>query len=192
MLNDRLRVALKEWAVVQRSLLEGRQIMLVRKGGIVEESGDFDLRADQFLIMPTYIHQTERAGDVQPAFGDWLAEEESRRAGEDSIRFEAACEVVDVVRVRKVETLTQLAQQHIWSEQFLRGRFDWEPYKPVFVLLVRAYALPGPVVAPNRPEYGGCKSWIELAEPISAVGAIAAIADDSFARRLALTKNSLG
>ena len=62
MLQDTLTAALKEWAVTQRSLLEGHQIILLRKGGIVEETGDFDLKAKQFLIYPTYAHETERAG----------------------------------------------------------------------------------------------------------------------------------
>ncbi len=44
MLKESLDIALKEWAVVQRALLENHQIMLMRKGGIIEESGDFDLR----------------------------------------------------------------------------------------------------------------------------------------------------
>ena len=56
MLTETLTLALKEWAVVQRSLLEGHQIILLRKGGLIEETGDFDLRARQFLLYPTYEH----------------------------------------------------------------------------------------------------------------------------------------
>ena len=62
MLPNELTTALKEWAVVQRSLLEGHQIILLRKGGLIEESGDFDLRAERFLLYPTYAHETERDG----------------------------------------------------------------------------------------------------------------------------------
>ncbi len=192
MLNENLSVALKEWAVVQRSLLEGHQIMMLRKGGIVEDTGDFELRTSEFLIFPTYIHETERAGDLQPCFGGWLSEGERRRSAPDEIRFECACEVVDVVRVSHPETLIKLSPQHIWSEQFIRGRFDWEPYKPIFVLLVRAYQLATPVIVPNEPEYGGCKSWVTLREPISTKGAVPALTNDGdFARRIELTKGLL-
>ena len=62
MLQETPTTALKEWAVTQRSLLEGHQIVLLRGGGIVEEAGDFDLKAKQFLIYPAYAHETERAG----------------------------------------------------------------------------------------------------------------------------------
>lgn len=187
MLSDELTVALKEWAVVQKSLLEGHQIILLRKGGLIEESGDFDLRAEQFLLYPTYAHETERAGDLQPCFGQWLGEEEARKTLPTEIRIEAAAEVSDVVRVDDRAKLLNLAPQHIWSPQFIDGRYDWEPYKPVFVLLLRAYRLAAPVVRPVLTRYGGCRSWVELAEPVSAVGAMPAVSDERYARRRELT-----
>ncbi len=186
-----LTLALKEWAVVQRALLEGHQLMLLRKGGIVEDTGDFDLRGDTFLLYPTYAHETERAGDLQPCFGQWLAEEEARKTDTSHIRIEAFAHATDVVRVGSPETLTRLMPQHIWSPQFIQGRFDWEPYKPVFVLLLRAYALAQPQSVPVRPEYGGCRSWVTLAEPISTDGAKPALSDDKWARRRELTLHLL-
>ena len=196
MLTETLTLALKEWAVVQRSLLEGHQIILLRKGGLIEETGEFDLRARQFLLYPTYEHETERAGDLQPCFGQWLQEEEARKTDPGEIRIEAAAEVTDVIRVEDREKLLNLAPQHIWSPQFIHGRYDWEPYKPVFVLLLRAYSLPAPVVLPLERSYGGCRSWIELSEPISTLGAVPAVSDEFYARRRELTlklleKNSL-
>ena len=187
MLSNELTIALKEWAVVQRSLLEGHQILLLRKGGLIEESGDFDLRAAQFLLYPTYAHETERAGDLQPCFGQWLGEEEARRIRPTEIRIEAAAEVSDVVRVDDRVRLLNLAPQHIWSPQFIHGRYDWEPYKPVFVLLLRAYRLAAPVVRPVLTQYGGCRSWVEMAEPVSTVGAVPAVSDERYERRRALT-----
>ncbi len=187
MLHDTLTTALKEWAVTQRSLLEGHQIVLLRKGGIVEETGDFDLKARQFLIYPTYAHETERAGDVQPCFGQWLREEEARKLSPAEIRIEAAAEVSDVVQVADRNKLLNLAPQHIWSRQFVDGRYDWEPYKPVFVLLLRAYALASPQIVPVSRAYGGCRSWIELDTPVSTAGAMPAVSDERYARRRELT-----
>lgn len=192
MLPDTLQIALKEWAVVQRALLTGRQIVLLRKGGLVEESGDFDLRAREFLIYPTYEHETERAGDIQPAFNGWLREEEGRKPQPSTVRIEAACEAVDVIRVSSAESLVELAAQHIWSEQFVQNRFDWEPYKPVFLLVVRAYRLAHPRELPVLPEYGGCRSWINLADPIPTAGAKPAIESEAdFRRRAALIETAL-
>ena len=189
MLADNLHIALKEWAVVQRALLEGYQLLMLRKGGIIEETGDFDLRAEQFLIQPTYAHETERAGDLQPCFGQWLSEEEARRPSEPALRFECACEVVDMVRLISPDTLLALAPQHIWSRQFIEGRFNWEPYKPMTALIVRAYALPAPVMVSYELEYGGCRSWSDLREPISTAVATPALrSDEDFARRAELTR----
>ncbi len=187
MLTDHLTTALKEWAVVQRSLLEGHQIILLRKGGLIEESGDFDLRAGQFLLYPTYAHETERAGDLQPCFGQWLGEEEARKTSPAEIRIEAAAEVSDVVRVDDRAKLLNLAPQHIWSPQFIHGRYDWEPYKPVFVLLLRAYRLAAPTVRPVLRQYGGCRSWVEMAEPVPTVEAVPAVSDERYERRRELT-----
>jgi hypothetical protein len=178
MLPDQLDIALKEWAVVQRALLDGRQIIMVRKGGIAEESGDFDLWSRWFLIQPTYSHETERSGDVQAGYSSQLAAEEGRKPTQPVLRFECACEVADVLRPKLADELIALPSEHIWSEQFLRGRFDWEPYKPVTVLIVRTYILPAPVEVPFQPEYGGCTSWSRLAEPISMSGARPAIPND--------------
>ena len=192
MLTDELTTALKEWAVVQRSLLEGHQLLLLRKGGIVEETGDFDLKAETFLLYPTYEHETERLGDVQPCFGQWLREEEARKLPPGEVRIEAAAEVSDVVRVDDRAKLLQLAPQHIWSPQFIDGRYDWEPYKPVFVLLLRAYALPSPQIIPVTRAYGGCRSWIELDTPVSTADATPAVSDERYARRRELTLTLLG
>jgi hypothetical protein len=128
MIPKTLAIALKEWAVVQRSLAEGHQIVLLRKGGLIEENGEFDLRSPWFLLYPTYEHETERLGDVQPCFGQWLAEEEARKPNPNQIRLEMAAHVTDTLRVEDREKLLRLAPQHIWSAQFLNGRYDWEPY----------------------------------------------------------------
>jgi len=193
LVSDSLQVALKEWAVVQRALLDGTQTVMLRKGGIIEETGDFDLRAEQFLIQPTYAHETERVGDIRPEYASILAGEEARKADPAIVRFEVACVVADVIRVDHPDRLIGLGAEHIWSEKFLRGRFDWEPYKPIFVIVARAYALPTPVEISWQPQYGGCKSWSELAEPVSTVGATAAIADGrEFEHRLGRIRAALG
>ena len=50
--------ALKEWAVVCRALEEGRQTVLLRKGGILEFREGFEVKHDRFMLFPTYEHQS--------------------------------------------------------------------------------------------------------------------------------------
>ena len=59
MLPDKCQVALKEWAVTVKALAEGQQILLLRKGGIHEESKDFRVIHPEFLLYPTFEHQRE-------------------------------------------------------------------------------------------------------------------------------------
>src|SRR5258708_20024339 len=56
-LPSQLKIGLKEWASVCRALEEGRQIILLRKGGIHESAGEFELEHPQFVLFPTYLHQ---------------------------------------------------------------------------------------------------------------------------------------
>jgi hypothetical protein len=193
MLPDSVTEALKEWAVVQRSLLEGHQILLVRKGGLIEETGDFDLRADTFAIQPTYIHETEHGADLQTCFLDWLRDEEAKhaRASQNEVRVDCICAVTDIIRVDDRKKLVTLMPQHIWSREFVDNRYEWNPYKPVFVLLCRAYALPSTIALPWHDDYGGCRSWSPLRQPVSTTGAVPVVCDDSFEQRRALTKSIL-
>lgn len=52
-----LPIALKEWAVAVNALEEGTQILIMRKGGIIEETRDFQVKTDSFYFYPTYEHQ---------------------------------------------------------------------------------------------------------------------------------------
>ena len=49
--------AFKEWAVACDALRDGRQILLIRKGGIREEGGVFTMTDREFFLMPTFEHQ---------------------------------------------------------------------------------------------------------------------------------------
>src|SRR5215831_9477184 len=62
-----LKHAFKEWAVICEALALGRQALILRKGGIAENSGSFRLEHTQFWLFPTYIHQ-QAAGIVPDAF----------------------------------------------------------------------------------------------------------------------------
>ncbi len=52
-----LRHAFKEWAVICRALAEGRQAVVLRKGGVAEKTGEFQIEHTRFWLFPTYVHQ---------------------------------------------------------------------------------------------------------------------------------------
>ena len=60
-------LALKEWAAVVHALLDGRQTVLLRKGGIHEKR--FALLGSRFVVFPTVAHshaESTRSG-ARPA-----------------------------------------------------------------------------------------------------------------------------
>src|SRR3989338_7283412 len=50
-------VALKEWATVLLAMAHGEQLVLIRKGGLIEPGTGFEVRRDTFLFYPTFEHQ---------------------------------------------------------------------------------------------------------------------------------------
>lgn len=59
-------LALKEWAVVCQALAEGKQIFILRKGGIQEK--EFQVKDQEFLLYPTLEHQSRE--EIKPEFHD--------------------------------------------------------------------------------------------------------------------------
>ncbi len=62
--------ALKEWAAIVHALLEGEQIVDVRKGGIREDGRHFDVPARRCWLSPTAEHQ--KAELLKPAYAHWV------------------------------------------------------------------------------------------------------------------------
>ena len=52
-----MRVAFKEWEIVVDALGRGEQILLLRKGGIHEPRGGFQVEHQRFFLFPTRYHQ---------------------------------------------------------------------------------------------------------------------------------------
>ena len=51
------RFAFKEWAVICDALSRGEQALILRKGGIAEENGEFRPDHARFWLFATYLHQ---------------------------------------------------------------------------------------------------------------------------------------
>ena len=68
--------ALKEWGAAVQALLDGRQTVLLRKGGIGEKR--FEVSAPEFVFFPTVEHS--HAQRVRPEFTDLLV----RAAGDST------------------------------------------------------------------------------------------------------------
>ena len=184
------RTALKEWAVACEALGRGEQILLLRKGGIREEHREFRIEHPEFLLFPTYEHQ--RADLLKPAAQADLERtlQERGSASEVSLRFWARVE--RVFEVSEERELRSLAPLHIWTDDYAEERLRWKPRKPLQVLALRVYQLAAPSRVAVLPQYGGCKSWLTLEEPVIVEGARPVLGEAQFASRLEQVAQLLG
>jgi len=173
-----LHVALKEWASVCRALETGRQILLLRKGGIYESAGEFELEHREFVFFPTYVHQNLRM--LKPEAQEGFAPHEAEPR---TVTLSLAGRVTEIVQVNSRAQMDRLDAEHIWTAPLIDMRFNYRPENPLHVLLVRAYRLATPVVVENTPAYAGCKSWVALDAGVSTDNAAVALEDDEFELR---------
>src|SRR6266540_3145452 len=158
--------ALKEWALVCKLLLEGRQAIMLRKGGIDEKG--FWVEADEFLLYPTYFHQmTEK---VRPEFAEECAEVLASPPPEGILRMTCVARVIDHIEVRRPEGMDALRDLHPYDEEQVAMRLEFRPRKPLVILVVEVRPTPTPVEIPMLEDYGGCVSWVDVGVERPALG----------------------
>jgi hypothetical protein len=190
MLPNRCQVALKEWAVTVDALARGAQILLLRKGGIHEEGKDFRVIHPEFLLYPTYEHQREDLlkAERQPDLARLLSD--SPRS--ESITFSHFAKVEELLEVEEQEKVDDLSPHHIWTDAYAQSRLHWKPMLPLSIMLLRVYRMEQPATAPFIPEYGGCKSWVEVIPRVDLGQLTPALSDEEFQREVEAIRGSLG
>ena len=174
---DSLRHALKEWAVAVEALERGETALVIRKGGIREKA--FAVANRHFLLLPGYEHQ--RPELLKPEYRE-LLKKIPDLTDDGPLRFTSFAEVRGAYEVSEPESLEAIGSYHMWAPEYAESRFKWRPKKPLTVLVLRTYVLPEPVELPYSEVYAGCKSWIELEEPVFTGGARPALDDEAFGR----------
>lgn len=153
-----MTTALKEWGAAVRALLDGRQTILLRKGGIGEKR--FEVAASEFLLFPTVAHS--HAQRVRPEHQDLLAAA-AGDSTDDQVTVRAAAKVVAAVAVNRPDRLPEIEDLHIWTAESVQAdRLDFRPKHRLAVLVVSAMPLAEPVRLTRTPDYAGCTSWVQL------------------------------
>jgi hypothetical protein len=161
--------ALKEWAIVCKALESGNQILLFRKGGIMEFRNGFELKFKNFFLFPTFEHQAKES--IRMEYHATL-DDLNRNNGLDNTKtlpdsnntseITSFVEITHFNEVSDLTTLKKLENFHIWTDAYLKTRFDYNPKKPLYLLLLRVYKLNNSIIITNKPEWVGCKSWIQI------------------------------
>ena len=172
-----LRHAFKEWAVICRALALGKQALILRKGGIAEQSGEFMLEHKRFWLYPTYMHQ--QATGIKPEGLPLLHEAELDQPGAGMIRLSHFAEVTGVYHLHDMVGPLLVRQMHLWSDETILARFTYR--RPgLYLLAVRVYKAAATYELPELPQFAGCRSWVELEQELSISAATPVLEDAEF------------
>jgi len=178
--------ALKEWDVVVAALEQGRQALLVRKGGLDDPDQRIPLPEGRFWLYPTLFHA--RGVFLKPEHHELLVpgmhrapretarllprpEGHKRGVTPGHVALRAVAEIAGVVEAPSLDALHRLTERTVWTEKYLTLRYRWRPQDRPLVLVLDVAALPEAVEVEERVEYGGCRSWLELVDPPDASAA---------------------
>lgn len=183
-------IALKEWATVLEAMSRGEQLVLIRKGGLIEPGTGFELIADTFVFYPTFEHQA--VNYVRPEFRGYFDNALPQRAPEGHVRFDLVGVAAHSAQSSDPGIVERLSTFHIYNQEFVTQRLKWQPETPLSVVVVRAFRLQAPQTIAVAPRYAGCKSWVELDGPVSLAGATPVLDEAEFERRAAEVQARLG
>jgi hypothetical protein len=176
-------IAFKEWAGVCAALAEGRQSLIVRKGGIAEGPRGFAPEHDIFWLYPTQIHQAEQ--------GLRIASAPLPAGPSERVALGALAVVASVAFVEREETLAALFELHVWTEETLLRRFHYRQ-PGLWVLGVRVFRRSVPHWLEVSAEHSGCKTWVPLDPPPPTQGCAPVLDELEFSRQCARLRTALG
>ena len=174
-----IQLACKEWASVCAALASGRQSLLLRKGGIAEPTGDFQVQAKWFWLYPTYVHQQQN----QLRETQWLETGEMFKPHEKKILFFHLAEVVETFQFTKFDILEKLEPFHVLSKDCVSSRFAYRT-PGLTVMLVRIHKVATPVEIDETPFYLGCKSWVNLVDPLAVSATSPVLSPEDFSTKV--------
>ena len=171
--------ALKEWASAVDALTTGETIILLRKGGIREKS--FQIEHSSIWLYPTYEHQKPEL--LKPEYAKSVTTVESGWHP-STVKIKSCAKITDVLAISDERQIAALLPYHVWNEKMISDRLKWKPQQPLMVLLLRVYRLACSRIISYDETYGGCKSWIDLVEPIPADNLIPALEDNKYVQTI--------
>jgi hypothetical protein len=150
-----MSIGFKEWALVCEALGGGHQSIILRKGGIAEGRAGFRFQHEDFLLLPTLFHEQVSKLKLPEATLIPLTS-----AGIHTLSYHVHVEwtrdLTDWEQIKRLDPF------HLWREQVIRERFEYDKKQGVSLAFVRVSKLNSPVSFPDEPKYGGCRSWVTL------------------------------
>ena len=184
---DTNRYAFKEWAVTCRALETGRQSLLLRKGGIHERNGRFEVEHNEFWLYPTRFHQNPE--EIRAEARPLLPQAEAAALATGSLRLSLYAVVGDVFELTDESLLPRLAELQILADSTLLERFHYR--RPaLFVLTCRIYRRTEPITLPESPHFAGCRTWVDLERELTTDGLVPVLDDAAQNERAAAIRSA--
>lgn len=154
----RMAIAFKEWSIICDALGSGRQTIILRKGGIAEGKQGFEFRHPEFYLFPTAYHQqAEHVRIPVPA--------NLPAAGDAFVPIQYFCRVEETRVLTGWPAVRSLEPFHIWRDDVIRERFEYEGVDAIHLALCRVYRLDRVWDLKMDASYRGCLSWIDIENP---------------------------
>ena len=120
----------------------------------------FEVKHNDFYLYPTFEHQSKEY--LQNDYLDELGTILINRPVSNRNTITAYAKAVEVRETNDERILHQLRKFHIWNDHYVSIRLNYNPKRPMSVILLRVYKMNKPLEIENRPEFAGCKSWIPI------------------------------
>ena len=170
--------ALKEWDVVCEALGSGRQVIVIRKGGIAEGKDGLRFEHGEFVLLPTFFHQQAERVVPEAAFS---ARQSGAEGDQDPVEIRHAATLVWHKVVTDRAALARLQTYHILTPEEVEARFNQKPEPGVQVALLRVYRLDPPQRVAWQKSFGGCRSWAEMDTDLESCSRVSVLSDERFA-----------
>jgi hypothetical protein len=172
-----LQTAFKEWAVICAALAQGKQSLILRKGGIAEDGGQFQVEEPRFWLFPTYTHQQQTG--IRAEAVPLLADVERAKPPPGIVRLSHWAEVTGIYHIHDELPALLIGHLHLWSDETVRKRFTYRS-PGLFVLAARVYQAAQPTEFVDTPAYQGCKSWVHLEKALPTEGSTPVLSDERY------------
>lgn len=150
---------LKEWATVVKALENGKQTVILRKGGILETASGFNIESKKFFLFPTWEHQEPK--HVKPEYHSFLEQVLNDKPDEGFNKITSLAEVLYEKDITSMEIVDRLSEFHVWSDTYIQERRNWKPDKPFKAIFLKTFKIPE-IKLPLNSNFQGCKSWVEI------------------------------
>lgn len=176
--------------MIVEALGRGHQSLILRKGGIAEGRLGFRIEHSQFLLFPTQFHQQrEQVTPQGQSLFDALPE---TTGAPDTVNVEYVASVCGWRKFDSLEQAQRLENSHLWRREVIADRFAWGREASIHAVALRVTRLAEPRRIPMRPEYSGCRSWIELETDVDPSGATPVLDESIHEERMLRMQAALG